>query len=109
MKILSTEVISGLGDGWMVVGVILILLGVAGIVTCLVALTEGDFTVSMFGLFLALTSLGIVGLIDAEYGYEYEQHKVTITDINEVHEKGYEIIEQEGEIYTVQKKGADSQ
>lgn len=32
-----------------------------------------------------------------------EEYKATITDFNEVHDKGYEIVDREGEIYTLVK------
>lgn len=109
MEILSTEVMSGLTLGWSIIGTVLILVGVFGILLFLIGVTEGEGAVLTIGLVLAVVGFGLVAVINSNFSYEYEQHKVTITDFNEVHKQGYEIIEQEGEIYTVQKKGADSQ
>ncbi len=55
-------------------------------------------------VFYTLTALNGYGL---HYHYSNGvtvQHKVKITDFNEVYKNGYEIIGQEGEIYTIQKK-----
>lgn len=55
-----------------------------------------------FSILAAFCIFAFVSSLDHKMVYEY---KVTITDFNEVHEKGYEIIDQEGKIYTVTKNG----
>ena len=109
MKILSTEVKHAVDGGWEIVCVILTLVMLVGIAVALVGLFEWEVELFVAGLAVIFVAVGFINLIDNHFGYEYEQHKVLITDYNEVHQNSYEIIDQEGEIFTIQKKGADEQ
>ena len=109
MKILSTEVLTGISDGWGFVCVILLLLGIASIFVILYGVSEAEPDVIIVGFLLAVVGFGLVTIISSDRSYEYEQHKALVKDFEELHDKGYEIIEQEGEIFTIQLKGADEQ
>lgn len=52
---------------------------------------------------VALISLFTYNTVRAVNEGVKEEYKATITDFNEVHDKGYEIVGREGEIYTLVK------
>lgn len=108
MEILSTEVLTGIKGGWGAFCMILTLVVIIGLAVSVVGLFEWDAGMFLIGLPIMAIGVMLISILDDYQGYSYEQHKVLITDFNEVHGQGYEILEQEGEIYTVQKKGADS-
>ena len=62
----------------------------------------GGVIVAILFLAMALT-FAFMGNNRYEEGIEIE-HKVLITDYNEVYDKGYEVVEQEGDIFTIKKK-----
>lgn len=68
------------------------------------AFKEGRFDLFFGSMVLIVFSLmlfqGFKESLDHKMVYEY---KATITDFNEVHDKGYEIVDREGEIYTLIK------
>ena len=108
MKILSTEVLTGISDGWAFLCILLFFVGIAGALVLISGILDGD-TVTMCVGTMLLLCMPLAFTLDAAHDYEYEQHKVLISDFNEVHQDGYEIVDQEGEIYTIQLKGADEQ
>jgi hypothetical protein len=106
MQILSEDVLTG--DFVMNLAVV-----IAGTILCI---TIGvGFIFSYFKskekiilvLGAILTVLGLMGIPGIFYEYEKgaEVHyKAIVTDYNEVYDKGYEIIDQEGKIITLKKE-----
>ncbi|WP_214771350.1 hypothetical protein [Exiguobacterium sp. s133] len=105
MKILSEKEYydfhPALGFICLVCGLLLLCAVVAFIVE---AFKEGRFDLFLASMVLVIFSLmlfqGFNESLDHKMVYEY---KAIITDFNEVHDKGYEIVDREGEIYTLVK------
>lgn len=93
-------------------GLVCLVLGLValGLVVALIfhAFKDGEFENLFAVAFLILIALilfkGFDKSLDHKMVYEY---KATITDFNEVHDKGYEIVDREGEIYMLVKKEED--
>lgn len=73
------------------------------------SIMDRDFDWSTFGVIcVTLLSLYIftMGLIIELKDGADVTYKATVTDFNEVYKNGYEIISQEGSIYTLRKSGS---
>lgn len=95
---------SGFIDGITVAGILLTLFL---FISLFIALMEGEKG-AVFGYSVAVILIGF-GTFSA-YIHATEkapQYEVKISDFNEVHEKGYEVVEQRGQIYVVRKKEAE--
>lgn len=77
------------------------MLSILGLVVLLVALFDLDGGDSIFAIVGVILIFG--GMIIFATTKPSETHDVLITDIKEVYEQGYEIIDQNGKIYTIQK------
>lgn len=92
----------------LILGVICLILGLiilCAIVTLILdAFKEKDFELFLIAAFFIVIDLtffvGFNESLDRKVNHEY---KATITDFNEVHDKGYEIVDREGKIYTLVK------
>lgn len=89
--------------------IILFFVGVAGIFVFMTGLFDAEIVIITLGIFMVVGGFAGALVIDEMNDYKYEQHKAIITDFDEMHEQGYEIVEQEGEIFTIQLKGAEEQ
>ena len=93
-----------------ILGIFCLIIGIAflGLVVAMIieAFKKEEYAlipISLFFIVLAVVLfLGYNTSLDREMVYEY---KVIITDFNEVYEKGYEVTDQNGKIYTVTKHG----
>lgn len=59
---------------------------------------------AVFTFVAVIATLGVIAIIDAGPDTYY---KATITDFNEVYEQGYEIVEQDGKIFTLRESEAE--
>lgn len=106
MKILSTTEYTGFH--LTMIGINLL----AGIFMFVMALTAlylfltGDYYISLIAGFLFTAAIGVFLAYGSYQMYKdgaEVTYKATITDFNEVYDKGYEIVDREGEIYTLVK------
>jgi hypothetical protein len=84
-------------------GIALILIGIAACISEIIK----KKTKSTWSVLIVL----LIALILPLTGFTYTikegvnvQYKVIVDDINELHENGYEIVDQEGKIFTIEKK-----
>lgn len=91
-----------LGVACLILGLFLLGLVIAMIFT---VIKEGDYEYLLPIIFVTVISVpmfvGFNASLDRKMIYKY---KATITDFNEVYDKGYEITDREGEIYTLIKE-----
>lgn len=105
------------GSDDFVVGIVFgILSTILFIIEIVVCTYEEEINIPKIFIILGTASLGIVCFSMAAYSYEashkeYTYHQVTISDevtFNEVYEK-YEVIKQEGEIFTIREKEIENE
>jgi hypothetical protein len=107
MEILSTEVVTQAGSVGGLSVILGILVALFGFVLIMGGLSSDEWIPVIIGaLLMAVGIAGAVSLSDIGET-KYEQRKVLIEDFNVVHEEGYEIVDQEGEIYTIRKERGD--
>ena len=107
----ATEVVVATTCNWLLGGIVfLICIVIGGIISfCSSSYQKGAITIAgaLTGMLIGILVGGVTCAI-TETPTEYEtQYKVTVSDevpINEFYEK-YEVIDQEGKIFTVREKG----
>lgn len=105
MDVVSQTNVSELGGNlWLIaVLVIFIILTAIGVSGVLAAVEEADGEMAL----MSLTVIVVFGILtyfaNGWASVEHTEYKVIVDDFNEVHEN-YEIIDQDGDIYTVIKK-----
>jgi xanthine/uracil permease len=104
MEILSSstfEVVSDLGGFLTCVSVVSLIIG---LIVWFHGFMEDESILFWVGIGMFVVGLlGIFAFHDLN-ATKYVEHKVVVEDFNVIHEQGYEITEQEGDIYTIQKK-----
>jgi hypothetical protein len=107
MEILSTEVITEVGSVGGLCLILGLLVAVFGFVLALGGVQSDEWLSVIIGVLLVATGIGSMACLSDIGETKYEQRKVLIEDFNVVHEEGYEIVDQEGEIYTIRKERGD--
>ena len=113
IEVLSqAEVVAEAMFNWKAFWIAFAVVGVIGIIISIIALHDAGWdAVAIFATVIIVVAGGLVGammgtIFEIPKAYE-TQYKVTISDelqMNEFLEK-YEIVEQEGKIYTIREKG----
>ena len=105
MEILATETFTTMSDGWIIIMAFAVVFGLFGGGIAVAGFLDLEYGVAAFGLCLLLIGAIVAWSIHVNQSYEYERHIVSVTDINEVYRQGYEIIENEGTLFKVEKIG----
>lgn len=95
------------------IGYLSLLLVVVFAVISIGLLIEGIKDSELPPILFALFFIGLAVISYKGFDFSLErkmiyEYKVTITDFNEVYEKGYKITDRNGKIYTVTKHGEDN-
>lgn len=106
MEILSQETYAVLGGNFLLDGLLILSAMAAALILIGAFLELSDGSVSGFLVsVVCLIAFSVLTYFSYGWATEYQtKYKVTIDDFNEVHDGGYEIVDQEGDIYTVIKK-----
>lgn len=110
MKILYTDVLKEDYFSAIWLGTAFSLIALGFLVHQLIKIKKGNADwgrIFLSAALVMLISLFIYNVARAVNEGVKEEYKATITDFNEVHDKGYEIVDREGEIYTLVKFGED--
>lgn len=109
MEILATETLSNMSDGWAILTAMFGVIGFFGLGLFIIGVADDEWQVSLIGFAGLVVGIAVVVLLVVTKSYEYEQHTVKVTDINEIHEQGYEIVDTQGQLLIIQEIGADEQ
>lgn len=104
MEILATNTVYVEGALGTLLGVLFAIVAIVCTVAMLALMSEGEGLPSLIAFVGVLVSGLIIYYVHDLGSTTYQTHVVKIDDIEEVHELGYEIIDQDGKLFTIKKK-----
>jgi predicted tellurium resistance membrane protein TerC len=105
MEILSSTTVeeyTAWGGLLLAFGILFLLVGVG---STLAGFLECESGIAAFGAFLLVIAIPMMIVSnDGDFTKSHKEYKVLVTDYNEIYEKGYEIIAQDGKMLTIKKE-----